>query len=81
MEQRKWDEAERAYDEALHIATTLGELSGSTMVHVNVAEMWVLRGEFPRAREACDRAMQRASSAGDEHADAEAYNIYGIIER
>jgi diguanylate cyclase (GGDEF)-like protein/putative nucleotidyltransferase with HDIG domain len=80
-EQKKWDEAERAYDEALHIATALGELSGATMIDVNVAEMWVRRGEFPRAREACDRAMQRASTAGDEHADAEAYKIYGIIER
>jgi len=80
-EQKKWDEAERAYDEALHIATALGELSGATMIDVNVAEMWVRRGEFPRAREACDRAMQRASNAGDEHADAEAYKIYGIIER
>lgn len=80
-EQKKWDEAERAYDEALHIATALGELSGATMIDVNVAEMWVRRGEYPRAREACDRAMQRASNAGDEHADAEAYKIYGIIER
>ena len=43
-EQKKWDEAERAYDEALHIATALGELSGATMIDVNVAEMWVRRG-------------------------------------
>ncbi|HKG93331.1 MAG TPA: diguanylate cyclase [Gemmatimonadaceae bacterium] len=78
---QRWEEAERAYGEAVQIADVLGDLTALVLYQVNLAEMWVARGEFDRARQCCDRAMQLSAQTGDTHAHGEAYKIYGIIAR
>lgn len=77
----RWDEAERAYQEAVTLSDDLEALPVRTMVQVNRTEMWVARGEFGRAREAGEAAMALARERRDPHAQAEVYKFFGIIER
>ncbi|HEU5173797.1 MAG TPA: diguanylate cyclase, partial [Gemmatimonadaceae bacterium] len=77
----RWETAERAYDEAVQIAQVLGDLPTRVTIEVNRATLWIARGEFSRAREACDLAMSLSDGLPDEHALGDAHKCYGIIAR
>ncbi|MBA3891671.1 MAG: diguanylate cyclase, partial [Gemmatimonadaceae bacterium] len=77
----RWETAERAYEEAVQIAQVLGDLPTRVTLEVNRAGLWIARGEYARAREACDLAMSLSDSLPDEHALGEAHKCYGIIAR
>jgi diguanylate cyclase (GGDEF)-like protein/putative nucleotidyltransferase with HDIG domain len=78
---RRWAEAEAAYHEGVEVSVALGDIAAQVVLHVNLAEMWVARGELARALTACDHAMRLAQSCGDSSSLGEAEKIFGIIAR
>jgi tetratricopeptide (TPR) repeat protein len=78
---QRWDAAERAYEEAVQISTALGDLNALILLHVNLAELWLARADYDRARQSCDRAMALADQLGDTLRHGEAYKVYGVIAR
>jgi diguanylate cyclase (GGDEF)-like protein/putative nucleotidyltransferase with HDIG domain len=80
-DQQRWDAAESAYDEAAQISQVIGDLGVGTLVEVNRAEMWIARGEFAPAREACERAMALMRETKDDSASGEAHKLLGVITR
>jgi len=77
----RWAEAEAAYGEAVEICTVLGDLSTLITLHINVAELWLARGDYERAQQSCDRAAALARETGDGHAEGEAEKVYGVVAR
>jgi diguanylate cyclase (GGDEF)-like protein/putative nucleotidyltransferase with HDIG domain len=80
-ELERWDAAQRSFTEAVEIGTLAGDLSTLISVHLNVATMWIARGEFDRAREAAGRADQIAITLDDHHADGERSRVTGVLAR
>ena len=78
---RRFDLAERSYTEALQICTVLGEHSLRITMSLNVARLRLQQGDPVRARAACDEATALASQLGDQHAEGEAEQVYGMIAR
>src|SRR5687767_3002502 len=77
----RWDDAEHAYREALELVRELGDVGLRVQIEVNAVEMWVARGDIPRARAAADAAMELASTLGDPHIPGDAYRLLGVIAR
>ena len=78
---RQWDEAERAYAEALSECVASGNVGAQIMIEVNRAELWIAQREFDKARAACEAAFTLARRHGDERALGETYKHYGVIAR
>ena len=78
---RRWSAAETAFTRSVRLCTALGEQATLVMVHVNRAELFVARGQFQRALEACDRAHALAVALRVQPPLAEIYRWYGAIER
>ena len=77
----RWDDAEHAYGEALELVRELGDVGLRVQIEVNAVEMWVARGDIPKARAAADAAMELASTLGDPHIPGDAYRLMGVIAR
>jgi diguanylate cyclase (GGDEF)-like protein/putative nucleotidyltransferase with HDIG domain len=77
----QWQDAELAYREAIEIVRDLRDVALRVQIEVNVVEMWVARGEIPRARAAADAAMELASQLGEAQVPGDAYRLMGVIER
>jgi diguanylate cyclase (GGDEF)-like protein/putative nucleotidyltransferase with HDIG domain len=77
----QWQEAELSYREAIEIVRDLRDVALRVQIEVNVVEMWVARGDIPRARAAADAAMELASQIGDAQVPGDAYRLMGVIER
>ena len=77
----QWHDAELAYREAIEIVRDLRDVALRVQIEVNVVEMWVARGEIPRARAAAEAAMELASQLGDAQVPGDAYRLMGVIER
>ena len=77
----QWAGAERAYSEALDIATRVGDRETETLLHVNLAETWIRRGDLARAATACAAAKLAGTSSHNPHALAEVHRLAGIIAR
>jgi len=77
----RWEEAEHAYREAVELARDLGDIALRVQIEVNVVEMWIARGDIPRARAAADAAMALASKMGDTQVPGDAYRLLGVIAR
>lgn len=77
----RWDEAEGAFSEAVERVRDLGDVGLRVQIEVNVVEMWVARGDIPKARAAADAAMALASELGDAHVPGDAYRLMGVIAR
>ncbi|MCI0437493.1 MAG: tetratricopeptide repeat protein [Gemmatimonadetes bacterium] len=78
---RRWHAAERAFEKSAALCVETDELHTYTMVEVNRAELFFMRGEIERARAACDRALVLAGRAGRQSAFGEVYRWYGAIHR
>src|SRR3954470_16748513 len=61
----RWDDANRAFEEAVQIAEALGDLPARVMIEVNRAELAIARGDFASARTACELAMSLSSQTQD----------------
>ncbi len=77
----RFPEAEAAYEEALKISATTGDSSARITVQLNVARLRLRQADHIAAQEACDSASALARELGDDHMDAEAAQIRGIIAR
>jgi putative nucleotidyltransferase with HDIG domain len=80
-DQRRWHEAERAYEEALDVCAITGDVGTRIMVEVNRAELWIAQRDFARARVACDTARGLIGESGDARALGETQKHYGVIAR
>lgn len=77
----RWEDAELAYREAVELARELGDVAMRMQIEVNVVEMWVARGDIPRARAAADAAMALVPEIGEAQVPGDAYRLMGVIAR
>jgi diguanylate cyclase (GGDEF)-like protein/putative nucleotidyltransferase with HDIG domain len=77
----RWEEAGRAFEEAVQIAEAIGETSLRIVLEVNRAELEILRGDFKAARSAADSAQSLSAKSAERHANGEIEKIFGTIAR
>ncbi len=77
----EWREAEVAYTEGLAISEQLDDQNAVALLHTNLAEVWIGRGDLARARAACEAA--RAACARTEYGAprGELHKMSGVIAR
>jgi len=78
---KRWFEAERAYAEAIGIADQLGDASTRIGLEVNVAEMWLTRGNSDEAANALDDATRLTAATGDAVWVGHLAKLRGILYR
>ena len=78
---RKWPEAEAAYDIALSESRRTGDTVARRMIEVNQAEMWIARGDLPRAELVGRKLYEEAVSSEDHRALGEVSKHLGVIAR
>ncbi|NUO62904.1 MAG: HD domain-containing protein [Gemmatimonadaceae bacterium] len=76
----RWDDADRAYDEAAVLCEEVGDAGARTMVEVNRVQLWLARGAVERALVACDRILGSAAAA-DARVLGETLKLRGIAAR
>jgi putative nucleotidyltransferase with HDIG domain len=77
----RWSEAEASYQEALALNDAMGDAPTRRMIQMNLADMWLARGEDEQAAALCDRVFSNAQSSGDQRALGEASKHLGVIAR
>lgn len=78
---QRWEEAEKAYDEAVAISEALGDRTKRIGVEVNRAELWLARGDLGRATASANLAHQLSEESGDKAWSAELAKILGVLRR
>src|SRR5262249_7611066 len=76
-----WDDASRAFDEAVQIAEALGDIPSRILIEVNRAELAIGRSDFVAARTACELALSLSSHTQDGFALGEIEKHLGIVAR
>jgi hypothetical protein len=76
----RWDDADRAYDEARALCIEVGDAGARTMVEVNRIQLWIARGDIARATAACD-AILGGSAASDLRVYGETLKLRGVAAR
>ena len=77
----RWDDAARAFEEAVQIAEALGDVPARIMLEVNRAELEIGRSNYPAARTACELAVRLATQSHDDHALGELEKHLGTVDR
>ncbi|AHG91260.1 metal dependent phosphohydrolase [Gemmatirosa kalamazoonensis] len=77
----QWAEAERVYAEASSIITGIGDLDALALMHVNLAEMWVARGDTQNARKAVESAMDVCGRTTHSAGIGDAHKMFGVVAR
>jgi diguanylate cyclase (GGDEF)-like protein/putative nucleotidyltransferase with HDIG domain len=77
----RWDDANRAFDEALQIAEALGDIPARILIEVNRAELEIARGDFAAARTACELALTLSSQTHDAIGRGEIEKHFGTVAR
>ncbi|MGH9887435.1 MAG: tetratricopeptide repeat protein, partial [bacterium] len=77
----RWDDATRAFEEAVQIAEALGDIPSRIMIEVNRAELAIGRGDFAAARVACELALSLSSQTQDGFALGEIEKHFGTVAR
>ena len=77
----QWEEAERAFSEAIDAADAAGDAVTRVLIDVNVAELAIARDDFVRARAVCLSSLRRAKKIGDESVEAELLKHLGVVAR
>jgi diguanylate cyclase (GGDEF)-like protein len=77
----RWDDANRAFDEAVQIAEALGDIPSRILIEVNRAELAIGRGDFAGGRAACELALSLSSHTQDGFALGEIEKHLGIVAR
>ena len=75
----QWDDAELTLIEAGRRCQQLGDIDHQVLSHVNLARMWIIREDFDRAREACDRACSLSRDLSGGRWAGEILKHYGAI--
>ncbi len=79
--QQRWDDAERVLLEGVQICELSGDPMTRTQLDINLAELWVRRGEYVRAQSAVRKALDAATQTGDASAIGKATKLLGVIAR
>ncbi len=77
----EWDEAEAALTEAGRRCGLSGDIDHQVLSQVNSARMWIIRKEFKRAHESCDRACSLSRDVSGGRWTGEILKHYGAIYR
>ncbi|HEY0038436.1 MAG TPA: HD domain-containing phosphohydrolase, partial [Longimicrobium sp.] len=75
------EQADEYFQRALQICEEVGDVVHAGVVHINRAELFLVRGELDRARASCDEGFEIFSRLDDERRQAEALKFYGVIYR
>jgi diguanylate cyclase (GGDEF)-like protein len=77
----RWDDASRAFEEAVQIADALGDMRARVLLEVNRAELEIARADFVAARGACELAASLSAQTTDAFAVGEIEKHFGTIAR
>ncbi len=77
----RWDDAARAFEEAIQIAEALGDIPSRILIEVNRAELAIARGDFAYARTSCELALSLSSQTQDQFAMGEIEKHFGTVAR
>jgi hypothetical protein len=77
----RWDDASRAFEEAVQIADALGDIPSRVLIEVNRAELEIARGNFIAARAACELAASMSVQTHDAFALGEIEKHLGTVAR
>ncbi len=75
----EWADAEIALVEAGRRCEQSGDIDHQVLSHVNLARMWIIRKDFERARESCDRACSLSRDVSGGRWTGEILKHYGAI--
>ena len=75
------DEAQAAYDEAIVHCNATGDVAQRLLALINSTDLWLARGDMPRASALCDMVLFEATAASDQRALGETYKYMGVIAR
>lgn len=76
-----WQDAERVLVEGAQIAELQGDTAARVQLDINLAELWVKRGEYVRAQGTVRKALAAAGQTGDASAIAKGTKLLGVIAR
>jgi diguanylate cyclase (GGDEF)-like protein/putative nucleotidyltransferase with HDIG domain len=79
--QSRWHDAERVLIEGAQISGFAGAPLAQMQLDINLAELWVRRGEHARAQSTVNKVLAAASQAGDASALGKATKLLGVIAR
>jgi putative nucleotidyltransferase with HDIG domain len=74
-------DAERSYSEAAAVCDEVGDADARTMVEVNRVQLWIGRGDFERARAACDALLTQGEAGVGGRALGETLKLRGVVAR
>src|SRR5437879_4860631 len=77
----RWDDAARAFEEAVQIADALGDITARIPLEINRAELEIYRGNYAVARSCCELAMSLSSQTRDTSQLGEIHKHFGMIAR
>ncbi len=77
--QQRWEEAEVALLEGLRLCEQNGDAVSRLQLDLNLAELWVARGDYARAHSAVRKALTAAAQIGDGSAIGKAMKLLGVI--
>jgi diguanylate cyclase (GGDEF)-like protein/putative nucleotidyltransferase with HDIG domain len=79
MHQERWSEAEATFQEGIQICERTGDTVLRTQLEINLADLWLTRGEHARAQALVQVALHRAGQSGDAPSIGKATRILGAI--
>lgn len=77
----RWDDAARAFEEAVEIADALGDVPARILLEVNRADLEIARGAFLEARTCCELAQKLSAQTQDSSALGEIEKNLGTVMR
>ncbi len=77
----RWDDAGRAFEEAVGIAEAIGDVPARILLAVNRADLEIARGEFVAARACCELAQRLSAQTQDASALGEVEKNLGTVAR
>src|SRR5205823_3963013 len=77
----RWDDAHRAFEEAVQISDALGDIPARILLEVNRAELELGRGNHADARTACELAQTLSQQAQDGQALGDIEKMLGAVAR
>ena len=76
-----WEDAERAFHEAITAAEAAGDAVTRVLIDVNMAELLIAREDYRTARAVCAASLTRTRRIGDERAEAELLKHLAVVAR
>ena len=77
----RWSDAETAYETAMAETYRTGDTGARRMIEVNQLEMWITRGDLPRAALLGAQLHGEAITADDQRALGEVSKLLGVVSR